>query len=269
MKKLMLASVIGSLCLLGTANAHEDKEHVTFNSDHCSINMNYGVIVENDTIRFLDDDNTIVQINNQKDLFVQGKQIDLSDDQQTLVTQYAAGVNQKIPKVVNIALDAVEIAFSALSHVATGLTGEDSDSTESLNQSFAKIKEKVSTRFRAEDGSVYLAEQDFDELDQFIEDELEGEIEDLVSNSVGDILIAVGQAMNDEEGDFEQKMEAFGERMERMGEEIEVAVEGQAEVLEAQAETLCADLHDLNELEDELTGNVDELADFDLIQVTE
>ncbi|QDP00401.1 DUF2884 family protein [Thalassotalea sp. PS06] len=267
MKKLMLASVIGSVCLLGTANAHEDKDHLTFSSDHCSINMNYGVVVENDTIRFLDNDNTIVQINNQKDLFVKGKQIDLTDDQQALVSDYASGVNQQIPKVVNIALDAVEIAFSALSHVATGLTGEDSSSAESLNQSFAKIKEKVSTRFHAEDGSVYLAEQDFDDIDQFIEDELEGEIENLVVNSVGDILIAVGQAMNDEEGDFEQKMEAFGERMERMGEEIEVAVEDQAEELGAQAETLCADLHDLNELEDELTSNVDALADFNLIEV--
>ncbi|TKB47099.1 YggN family protein [Thalassotalea mangrovi] len=267
MKKLMLAGLLVTSTLATTAYAHGDKEYATFTSDHCSINMNYGVVVEANSIRFLDNDNTIVQINNQKDLFVNGKQVDLNDDQQALVSDYAAGVNEQIPRVVNIALDAVEIAFSALSHVATGLTGEENTATDSLNESFAAIREKVSTRFHSEDGAVYLAEQDFDDLDQFIEDELEGEIENLVANSVGDILIAVGQAMNDEEGDFEQKMEAFGERMERMGEDIEVAVEAQAEELGAEAELLCEELHDLNKIESQLSESVTALADFDLIEV--
>ncbi|TLU66779.1 DUF2884 family protein [Thalassotalea litorea] len=269
MKKLIIASLLGSVFAVGAAYAHEENEYSSFSSDHCSINMNYGVIVENDTIRFLDEDSTIVQINNQKDLFVEGKQISLSDDQQALVSEYAAGVNQQVPKIVNLALDAVEIAFSALSQVAIGLGGEDSESAQSLNQSFADIKEKLSTRFHSEDGSVYLAEQNFDSLDEFIEDELEQEIENIVTDSIGNVFIAIGQAMNSEDGDFEQKMEAFGERMERMGEEIEVAVEDKAEHLEAQAETLCTDLQQLNALEDQLTSNVDELADFDLIDVTE
>ncbi|OUS28693.1 hypothetical protein A9Q98_07490 [Thalassotalea sp. 42_200_T64] len=269
MKKLMISTVASALLLSGTAFAHDDHDgNYSFSSDNCSVDVNYGIVVEKNNIRFVNDDETYVQINNHQQLFVEGKQVALTDRQQALVSEYSEQINQQVPEVVNLAIDAIDIAFHALTQVMNGLNGENSDNHERLEQVFGKIREKVETRFNETDGNYYLAQQDFDEFDQFIEDELEGEIEELVSSSVGNLLIAVGSAMNSEEGGFDQKMEAFGERMERMGEDIEVAVEAKAEKIGLQAEQLCSNLKDLDQLEDELTASIDELAKFNLLTVS-
>lgn len=269
MNKLLLAGLTSSLLLSTQVMAEDNDSNYSFSSNECSIDLNYSVAIENSHIRFINNDQTLVQINNQEQLFVKGKQINLTDRQQALVSEYAEQVNQQVPEAVNLAVDAVEIAFQAIGHVVTSISGEDSQSNERLDTIFSKIKNEVDKRFHEEDGNYYLAQQNFDEFDQFMEDEIEGEIEGLISESVGDLLIAVGTAMNNEEGDFEQKMEAFGERMETMGEEIEVAVEAKAEAIGVKAEELCHNLKDLDNLETELSNSVDELADFNLLTVSE
>ncbi|WP_185962618.1 YggN family protein [Thalassomonas sp. M1454] len=267
MKKLLLAGLTATL-LSSQVMAH-DNDHHSFSSDNCAIDFNYSVIVEDKSIRFLQDKNTYVQINNQQQLFVKGKEVDLNDQQQKLLNEYAQGVHQQVPEIVDIALDAVEIAFSAVSHVVKGFSGEDAKANQRIESIFTKITEKVHTRFNNEDGYYFLAEQDFNEVDQFIEDELEQEIEAVVTNSIGDLLTAVGSAMNSEEGNFEENMEAFGERMERMGDDIEAEVEDKAQELGAKAELVCTNLKTLDKVESELTDSVAELENFNLISVTE
>ncbi|MEW6998306.1 DUF2884 family protein [Colwelliaceae bacterium BS250] len=273
MNKLLTAALTTTLLLSGQVMAHGDEDehsnNYSFNSNECSINLNYGVVVEGSQIRFLSDDNTYVQINDQQQLFVQGKQVSLNDKQQQLVSEYAFGINKQVPEIVNLALDATEVAFQAVSHVVSSISGDNAESNDKVNAIFAEIKDKMHSRFNNDNGNYYLAEQNFTEFDEYMEDELEDEIEALVSESVGDILIAVGTAINSEDGSFEEKMAAFGERMERMGEEIEVAVEAKAEALEAQADKLCGNLKDLDVIEQELSDSVAELSSFDLISVTD
>ncbi len=271
MNKLIIAGFASSLLLSTPSWAHNDEnEHnYSFGNQNCSVDFNYGVVVENNSIRFIENDNTVVQINDQSQLFVEGKEVKLTASQQAMVNEYASGINEQIPGIVNIAIDAVEIAFNAITHVVTGLGLEESDAGDRLDAVFANIKEKVNEKFNHDNGSYFLAEQNFDEFEQMMENELADEVEAIVSDSVGSILIAVGKAMNEEEGSFEEKMEAFGERMERMGENIELAVEDKAEKLGEQAEVICQNLKSLDKLEHELSDNVDALSDFDLINLSD
>lgn len=269
MNKILSTSLAMLLLLTGQAFAHEDEnDNFSFNNDQCSIDFNYGVIVEGQNIRFINNDSTYVQINNNDQLFVKGKEVELTADQKSLLQEYAHGISTEVPKIIEIALNAVELAFDAMNQAVVGLGLESEDSGQKLNGLFAKIKDTVHQRFNKDDGNYFLAEQDFNEFDQYMEDELSAEIEELISNSVGSILIAVGNAINDEDGSFEEKMNAFGERMESMGENIEQIVEAKAEELGVEAEQLCDNLKDLNELEEALSDNVDELAKFNLIQIS-
>ncbi|WOH39318.1 DUF2884 family protein [Thalassotalea fonticola] len=281
MKKSLIvnltASLLLSTTLLSTATIAHEKGHgsdsksgsYSFNSDECSIDVNYGVVVEGDNIRFINNDETYVQINNNQQLFVEGKLVDLSERQQALVAEYSEQINRQVPEVVTLAEDAVEIAFQAVSHVVIGLSGDNEKSKARVDSIFTKINSEVEKRFNEKDGSYFIAEQDFDEFDEFMEEELEDEIEELITDSVGDILIAVGSAMNSEEGNFEENMEAFGERMENMGKDIEMAVEGKAEELGKQAEKLCHNLKSLDQLETELSNSINELNDFNLLTVSD
>ncbi|WNC73193.1 DUF2884 family protein [Thalassotalea psychrophila] len=281
MKKSLItnlsASLLLSTALLSTATIAHENNHgsdsnygsYSFNSDECSIDVNYGVAVSEDSIRFINKDETYVQINNNQQLFVEGKLVNLTDRQQALVSEYSEQINQQVPAVVNLATDAIEIAFQAVSHVVIEISGDNEESKARVDNIFTKINAEVEKRFNEKDGNYFIAEQDFDEFDQFMEDELEDEIEELIADSVGDLLIAVGTAMNSEEGNFEQKMEAFGERMENMGRDIEAAVEGKAEGLGEQAEQLCHNLKSLDQLESELSNSIDEMNSFNLITVSD
>ncbi|QBY03781.1 DUF2884 family protein [Thalassotalea sp. HSM 43] len=266
MKKFVLAGLTSIALTSGSAFAHDDDSY-NFSSEHCSVNVNYGVVVEEQHIRFIDKDQTIIQINDGDQLFVKGKQVRLTSEQKQLLSDYADAINEQVPNVVNLANEAIGIAFTAISHVATAFSGEDTDNSEKLEKIFARIEQKVAERFNKDQGSYYVAQQDFDEFDRFIEDELEAEIEGVVSSFVGDILIAAGTAMTEGDGSFEENMEAFGEKMEKMGEDIESTVEEQAEDLEKQAEDLCQNLKELDDIEQRLTDSVDELNDIDLISV--
>lgn len=265
---LLLSTALLSTSTIAHENSHETGNY-SFNSDECSIDVNYGVVVEADNIRFINNDETYVQINNSQQLFVEGKLVDLTERQQALVAEYSEQINKQVPEVVTLAEDAVEIAFQAVSHVVIGLSGDNEKSKARVDSIFTKINSEVEKRFNEKDGSYFIAEQDFDEFDKFMEEELEDEIEELITDSVGDILIAVGSAMNSEEGSFEENMEAFGERMENMGSDIEKAVEGRAEELGKQAEKLCNNLKSLDLLETELTNSIDELDGFNLLTVSD
>lgn len=266
MNKILSTGCATLLLLTSQAFAHEDN-NFSFNNDECSIDFNYGVVVEAQNIRFLNDDSTYVQINNNQQLFVKGKEVELTASQQSLLREYAQGITTEVPQIIDLALNAVELAFSAINQAVTGLGLEDDESGQRVNAIFVKIKDAVNQRFSKDNGHYYLAEQNFNEFDQYMEDELSAEIEAIISDSVGNILIAVGNAMNDEDGSFDEKMEAFGKRMETMGDNIEQAVEARAEELGVQAEQLCGNLKNLDMLEEELSDNVDELAQFNLIKV--
>ena len=264
MKKLLIA--LSTVTLMSTSAIASDNNY-SFSSSHCSVNVNYGVVIDPNSIRFVEDSQTHVQINNNEQLFVNGKQVNLDAKQQALVSEYSEQLNAQVPGVVKLASDAVDIAFNAIRHVVAGFSGEDSGNSERLEEIFTRINDKVEKRFGEKDGSFYLAQQNFDEFDRFMEDELEQEIEAIVKDSVGDILIALGSAINNEDGDFEQKMEAFGTRMETMGEEVEAAVEDKAQELEKQADVLCANLKDIDQIEYQLQNSISALSDFNLITV--
>lgn len=269
MKKLITAGFASSLLLSTSIWAHSDEHNYSISNDECSVDLNYGVIVEDDSIRFIDGDNTFVQINNNYQLFVRGKEIALTPEQQATITQYANGVNEQVPEIVHLAIDAVEVALNAVNEVVIGLELGDTQSSQRIDDLIIKVKEQVHARFNDDNDSYFIAEQNFDEFEQLMEEELGDEIEQIVSDSVGNILIAVGKAMNSEEGSFEQKMEAFGERMERMGENIEIAVEAKAEKLGEQAEKVCSNLKVLEQLETKLSDNIQALSDFDLINISD
>ncbi|WP_371186717.1 YggN family protein [Thalassotalea maritima] len=269
MKTTILALTTALTLLSTSVNAHDDKQNYNIQSDHCSINLNYGVVVEGDQIRFIDNDETYVQINNAQHLFVNGKQVALNQQQQNLVTDYAEQINKQVPVVVDLANDAVGIAFGAISSVASAFTGDDNVSSDKLDALLTQVQEKVALKFNKDNNGYYIAEQSFDEFEQFMENEIEAEIESVIASFAGDILIAVGTAINSEDGSFEEKMQAFGERMERMGDDIEASVEQQASDLEAKAEYMCDSLQQLDATEQRLVSNIKELRNFNLLDVSD
>ncbi|MCJ8320062.1 MAG: YggN family protein [Colwellia sp.] len=235
----------------------------------CSVNFNYGIVIDPTHIRMLDHGKTYVQINNDKQLFISGREIQLTLEQQTLINDYALGIRTQVPEIVSIALEGVDIGLKAVNKVIGGLTGENSASHQKIQQHFEEIKMRIYMRFNHSDQNYYLARQDFDNFDELFSGEFEQELEEIISQSVGTILMAVGEAMittdNSELSD-EQRTLSLEQRMENMGKELELEVVSQTNALENKADKFCQSLMELNKIEDELQQNIAELSTFNLLE---
>ncbi|ASP46979.1 DUF2884 family protein [Cognaticolwellia beringensis] len=239
----------------------------TVNAQQCDINFNYGVIIDPAHIRMINKGQTYVQINGQHQLFVNGREISLSNEQKKQLSEYTIGIRAQVPAIVSIAIEGVELGLKAVNKVISSLTGENSASHQQFQDKFDEMKWRLRSRFNHSDESYYIAPQDFDDFDEIFAGEFEKEIETIVTDSVGTILVAVGEAMTHrEEKSTEQRVETFDQRIEMMGNDIKLDISNQANALENKAEIICASLIKLNQIENELQLGIPALVDFNLIE---
>lgn len=237
------------------------------NATKCDINFHHGIIIDPSHIRILDQGLTIVQINNDNQLFVEGREIALTDQQRILISDYSQGIRHQIPEIVSIAIEGVDVGLKAVNKVIAGVTGENSASHQKLQKRFDEMQWRLRKRFNHSDESYYIAPQDFDDFSEIFAGEFEQEIEALVTESIGTILLAVGEAMaNKSEGSGESRVQTFDERMENMGGELELEMSAKVASIENKAMVFCKKLKALDQIETKLVENIQPLAFFNLIQ---
>jgi len=238
-------------------------------AEQCSINFNYGVIIDPTHIRMIEHSKTIIQINNTHQLFVNGREITLTSEQQQLIKKFSSGIRQQVPQIVSIAIDGVDIGLKAVNKVIGGLTGENSAAQQKIQAQFAELKWSLRTKFNQSANNYYIAPQDFDDFDNIFTGEFEEIIEEVISDSIGSILIAVGDAIissNDERGNGEQRISAFDERMESMSKDLELEISASAHGLKKKAIQFCQNLSELNKVENQIQLSIPSLSTFNLIE---
>jgi hypothetical protein len=238
----------------------------TANAQQCDINFNYGVIIDPAHLRIVNQGQTYVQINGQHQLFVYGREIALNKAQKSQLSEYTSGIRSQVPAIVSIAIEGVELGLKAVNKVISSLTGENSATHQQFQEKFDEMKSRLRTRFNHSDESYYIAPQDFDDFDEIFAGEFKKEIETIVTNSVGNILVAVGEAItHKEKQSTEQRVETFDQRIESMGNDIKIDISNQANTLENKAAIICASLLKLDQIENKLQLEIPSLAEFNLI----
>lgn len=256
MKTLLATAVLLSTT---TAFAHD----TSFSSDSCNIELNAGVKINKNFIEFTKNDQALYKIINNEILIVNGKEVELNDYQQSLVLEYSTSIRSVLPEAKELAFDAIEIAVEGVNLAFNELLGENNDVGEDLTEHLYGIRDEVDRRFASEN-EFYIDEHgDFadDFFNEELEQRIEAAVEDTIQNSLGSLLIAVGQEMLFAGGD----MEAFEARMENFGEQIERDIEYRAEKLEKRGEALCHTVYKIDGIETQLSQSIDELSDFNVI----
>ena len=242
----------------------------SFNSmaEQCSVNFNYGVIIDPKHIRMIDHGKTVIQVNGENQLFVEGREIELNEQQQQLINQFALGIRGQVPEIVSIAIEGVDIGLKAVNKAIGSLTGENSASQQKIQTKFDELKWRIRTRFNQSANNYYIAPQDFADFDDIFTGEFEQEIEEIISDSIGTILLAVGEAMisdSSENTGGEQRLSTFDERMETLGKDLEFEISASANALKNKAEKFCQTLTDLDEIESQIQLSIPPLSKFNLI----
>ena len=237
-------------------------------ANQCNVELNGNMQLENNVLAIKLDNNTRITIDQDKILYVDGIALTLDAQQQRWVDNYYDGITQAAPQAAEIATDAVALASTALNEVFTELLGSDNSALNDLSDKLRNLDQQIQYNFYAENGDIRLHSESFENGEFFGEQweaQFEEAIEELVTDSIGHLMVAIGTQLifsGGDMGEFEQKMERFGEQMEQK-------VEYQAEELEDKAEVLCATLAKVDRAENYLQMNIKQLSTLDVIQVSE
>ena len=142
----------------------------------------------------------------------------LDGQQQMWVSDYYTHIDSAIPMTLELAKDGLEIANVAVSEVFGELLGDD-DLDDEFRDMFTSLSHELDTAFYDNQGNIRIDSDNFGESGWFgdtWESEFEQQLESLITQSMGKILISVGTQMLCEGGD----MTAFEERMERMAHKL-------------------------------------------------
>jgi hypothetical protein len=241
----------------------------TVKASSCNVNFNYGVVIDPAHIRIIKHTQTEVQINHQHQLFIHGREIPLTKEQQVFLDRYTSGIREQVPAIVAIATEGVDMGLKAVNKVIAGLTGENSASHQKFQGKLNELQWRIKSRFHQSAKSYYVAPQDFDNLDEIFKGEFEEEIEEIITDSLGTILMAVGEAMSTkgaDEDNIELRFDTIGDKMESIGKDLELELGSSSQSLKSKAADFCQNLIELNKAETQMQSSIPQLLKFDLIE---
>ena len=240
--------------------------------ESCNVDLSAGFTINPTTIEFLQEENgqenrSLYKITDGKVLSVGGSEVSLSGSQQQLVEKYDAKIRQLVPEVKNVAIEGVDLAVDGVNLAFNGLLGEGNSVAADLTKELKLVREQVATNLTIENGITIGVDglESNELLGEDFEQRIESAVEKAVLNSMGTILIAVGQQMMTADGDEQ----SFETRMEEFGENLEQEMNARADKIEAKAEKLCVSIAKLDVLEEQLKAEIEPLNNTNVFTVTQ
>lgn len=233
----------------------------------CEVDLNYGMVVTDKSIRIIDESRTLYQINYDHQLIVEGHWITLNESQTEKLKELSDGIHYSVPKMIILATEGVDLAIETVEHVYVGLVGTDHKSFDKLTSALDRVKDKVKKKFIHAHGNYYIGPGSLENVDDLVDQELEAQIEEAINTSLGGVLSAIGGLTAGNDESMELRMEELSQRLEIMGDEIERTVGPKADSLRKKAQWFCNKMGYLDRVENELRREIKQLKDTDVIVV--
>lgn len=227
---------------------------ISIDNDGCKVDSPYDLTIASDHIEFSRDrgePERIVMADGQ--LRIDGDAITLSAEDSARVRAFEDGVRELLPEVRAIGAEAIEIAYTAMSEVAIGLSDKPEPMLKRLERSRAELEQTLLTT----NSTVNLDEA----VIEAAVEELVGEFVPLLVGQVATAAIAAALSGN------EARIEEIEARADAMEARIESQVEARAELLEERAESLCGRIAALDEIDDALDLRLADGSPLQLLRV--
>lgn len=232
----------------------------------CDIDFAYGLVVNEHQLRVTDEKaRTLVQINNKTQLFVEGRWLQLDKQQQAQLYDYASGIHYVVPKMIVLATEGVDLAIDTIDHVYLGLVGSDHDSYERLREAMKRVQKKVGDKFRHASDFYYIGPGSLESVDDFVDSEIEAQLEEAISTSIGGILSAISGIDTNSSDVNSDRVAEITRQLEAMGEQIDREVGPKASTLKNKAQWFCDKLKKLDQTEEALRKSIPAMQPYNVI----
>ncbi len=232
----------------------------------CDIDFAYGLVVNDHQLRVTDEKvRTIVQINDKSQLFVEGRWQRLNKEQQAQLYEYASGIHYVVPKMIVLATEGVDLAIDTIDHVYLGLVGSDHDSYERLREAMKRVQKKVGDKFRHAGNHYYIGPGSLESVDEFVDSEIEAQLEEAISTSIGGILSAISGIDTNSSDVNSERVAEITRQLDAMGDQIDREVGPRASTLKNKAQWFCDKLKKLDRTEEVLRKSIPAMQPYNVI----
>lgn len=243
----MISSLLFGAALGFSAN------QVMVQDEACNFSIQHDLHVAEHEVVLRDNDAQLWRITDDGELFIHGEQADTNRQQARLLQEYHQGLYSQTENVVEVIAEALDIANFAVATVFNELLGGNADSKISkLQQS---ISDQLDTVVQKQNNYLIVRGSQLETFGDNLDSVINEEMEALIAESMGNVMMQVGKAMLFGSGNIDERMAAFEQRMESMGEQVETQVETRAAALEVRAEDMCADVQALAAIEQKLSND--------------
>lgn len=235
-------------------------------ANECDIELDGKLSFENQLLTVTTDKDDVITIDQYHNIAVNGDMLTLDAQQQQWAEDYYQGIHDAVPQVVELAHDGIELASVAIEQVLGEMLGVDTSEVAMLTEKLNELNGQIDHSFYADDGSIRIHSEQFDEEHFFgdaWEEEFEEAVEEVVMESMGRLMVAIGTEMMFSGGN----MDSFEERMENFASEIEGNLEFKGEQLEEKADALCYSLASVDFAENQLQQTLEPLKDLNVFNV--
>ena len=193
----------------------------------CNVNLSAGFTMNESTLEFIQDTNekitenkSLYKIIEGVNLFINNQRITLTDTQKELVNKYDKNIRQLVPQVKKVAIEGVDSAIEGVNVAFNGLLGEGNRIAEGLTKELMLVRTQVESNLSIEKGISVGTEGLEGEalLGKNFKQRIKSSVETTVLNSMGSILMSLGQQMISTKGSslsFEERINKFSQSIER------------------------------------------------------
>lgn len=254
----MISMIAAGALTLGAVQLPQDQ--------HCNMKLEHDLALTEQYTALYAEGAEMWRIDASGSVYLNDEAQRLSYEEQALALEYRDGLTRQAANVIEIMDDAIDIADVALTTAFTELFGERSRATRRVGAVTEMLRDELAL-VGSYDNQVYrLNGSALDTFDSRFSERLEEEMESIIMDSMGSMLMMVGRALIGGKGSFDERMEQFEMRMERMAETLEAEVDSRAAQIEQKAERMCDDMQVLAAVERNLAKSLFVFGEYALFQ---
>ncbi len=230
----------------------------------CNVDLQFGMVVNSEYIRVIDEHRTVYQINDDNQLMFKGEWITLTPEQQADLKVFADTIHQVVPKMTLMANEGVKLAVETVQHVYLGLVGKDHDSYEKLQSALTRVQKKVRKKFIHANDHYYIGPGSLENVDEFVDQELEEQISKAINTSLGGILSAIGGLNHGTDDEINEGIESLSRRLGMVGSDGTDSLDNEHS-LRQKAEWFCQKFRVIDVAEEGLRASLPQLQPYDVV----
>ncbi|PMH41136.1 chemotaxis protein [Vibrio sp. 10N.286.49.B3] len=248
-KKLLIAATI-----LSSANAYAMPTQ-------CQVDIENEVHLDGEQVEIYQENGAKVLIDENNQLFINGKQVQLDELQQQAIEAYRYSMNTYVPKAKELAQDGMELANSVIDDVADSFN--DSQSFENVKVALGEFFTDIESRYYQNDELV-LKKDAFGSFFDNWQDDLAKAQQVFNSEFFSSAFNAMSEKMN-EEGSF--NFSELADNMAKLKESVTEKAAEQSKQIQQDAKDYCDSLDKVAEQEQQLHQAIPQLKDYQVFTI--